>query len=133
MRNSLLASLFILALSSCDPQIDRGAVNEVYVPIYAELSGLETISLQSPQSTAKAKIYAYGSYIFQNDINSGIHIIHNSTSGNPKKVAFLKIPYSTELAVKGPYLYTNSINDLVVLDIHDPQHPSEVKRIKGAF
>src|SRR5689334_6662760 len=113
MRNSLLALLFILALSSCDPQIDNVAVNEVYVPIYAQLSGPETISLESPQPTVKAgKIYAYGSYIFQNDINSGVHIIDNSMHGNPKKVAFLKIPYSTELAVKGSYLYTNSINDL---------------------
>jgi hypothetical protein len=134
MRSSLFVFLGILILTSCDPQIDRVGVNQAYVPVYAQLSGGEPISLRPPQSTAKAgKIYAYGSYIFQNDVYNGVHIIDNSTPGNPKKVAFLKIPYSTELAIKGSYLYTNSINDLVVVDIHDPQHPVEVKRIKGAF
>lgn len=134
MRSALIVFLVILTLASCDPQIDQMGVTQVYVPVYAQLSGLDAISLESPKSTEKAgKIYAYGSYIFQNDINTGIHIIDNSTSGSPKKIAFLKIPYSTELAVKGSYLYTNSVNDLVVLDIHDPQHPVEVKRIKGAF
>jgi hypothetical protein len=134
MRSLLLIFLLIFTLASCDPSVDGIGTNEVYVPVYAQLSGLEAISLQPPGSTVKAgKIYAYGSYIFQNDINAGIHIIDNSTAGNPRKIAFLKIPYSTELAVKGSYLYTNSVNDLVVLDIHDPQHPVEVKRIKGAF
>ena len=134
MRSSFLISLFIFILASCEPQIDRNGANAIYVPVYAQLSGLEAISLQLPESTVKAgKIYAYGSYIFQNDLNTGIHIIDNSTAGSPRKIAFLKIPYSTELAVKGSFLYTNSVNDLVVLDIHDPQHPVEVKRIKGAF
>lgn len=134
MRYSLPVFLIVLLLASCDPSIDHAGTNQVYVPVYAQANGSEPIELQSPQSTAKAgKIYAYGSYIFQNDINSGIHIIDNSTAGSPKKIAFLKIPYSTELAVKGSYLYTNSINDLVVMDIHDPQHPTEVKRIKDAF
>jgi len=134
MRTSLIVFLGTLTLVCCNRQIDRTGVNEVYVPVYAQLSDLEAISLQPPQSTVRAgKIYAYGSYIFQNELNSGIHIIDNSTFGNPKKVAFLKIAYSTELAVKGSYLYTNSANDLVVLDIHDPKHPVETTRIKGAF
>jgi hypothetical protein len=134
MRSPLFVFLFLFTLASCDPNIDRNGANEVYVPVYAQLSAQEAVSLQPPEATVKAgKIYAYGSYIFQNDINTGIHIIDNSTAGNPRKIAFLKIPYSSELAVKGSFLYTNSINDLVVLDIHDPQHPVEVKRIKGAF
>jgi len=135
MRRSLIFWILILILASCDPK--RGTWNDsvqAYVPVYAQLSDLESISLQPSQSTTKAgKIYAYSNYIFQNDINKGIHIIDNSIPANPRKVAFLKIPYSTEIAVKGSYLYTNLVNDLVVLDIHDPQHPVEIKKVKGAF
>jgi hypothetical protein len=106
-----------------------------FVPVYADPSTLiQSISVEAVQPTTKAgKIYAYGNYVFQNDQNKGIHIIDNSNPALPRKVAFLKVPYSTEIAVKGSFLYTNCVNDLVVLDLQNPQSPVVVKRVQNAF
>lgn len=138
MKSLLFVFIFLSAWAvSCDPVVDNeGFVGNInaYTPVYAQLTDIQDISMEGAKPTVKAgKIYVYGNYIFQNDLNKGIHIIDNSVPSNPHKIAFLKIPYSTELAVKGNYLYTNSVSDLVVLDLQDPQHPTVVKRIKDAF
>ncbi len=65
------------------------------------------------------KIYAFGNYIFQNDLNKGIHLIDNTDPLHLQKIAFLNIPYNTEFAVKGNYIYANNGNDLVVVDVRD--------------
>ena len=126
---------FIIALTACKRQstVDTGT-RQAYAPVYAKLADLSAIATVPPQATTKAgKIYAYGNYIFQNDLNTGIHIIDNSTPANPKKVAFLKIPFSTEIAIKGNYLYTNSVSDLLVFNLASPQQPQLVKRVSNAF
>lgn len=105
-----------------------------WVPIYAKPSELQAIAVTGAQPTVKAgKIYAYGNYIFQNDQNKGIHIIDNSIPSQAKKLAFINIPFSTELAIKGRYLYTNSVSDLLVFDLADLQAPKLLKRVKDAF
>lgn len=129
---------FILAvmLASCDPVVDTNQTGEInaWVPVYAQPAVLTDIATVAAQPTAKAgKIYAYGNYIFQNDQNKGIHIIDNSVPANPQKLAFLKIPFSTEIAIKGNYLYTNSVSDLLVFNLANPQQPSLVKRVSNAF
>jgi hypothetical protein len=131
------AALFFLALclSACDTNINSPNPTDIeaYVPVYANPSILTDISIAAARPTHKAgKIYTSGGYIFQNELNEGIHIIEKSQN-QPRKVAFLKIPYSTEIAVKGNYLYTNSVSDMLVIDISNPQQPTVVKRIKDAF
>jgi hypothetical protein len=37
------------------------------------------------------------------------------------------------MAIRGNYIYANSINNLVVIDINDPLKPVLVKTIKDAF
>jgi hypothetical protein len=97
-------------------------------------SGKSDISLSSARVTENSgKIYAYGNYIFQNDQNKGIHIIDNTDKKNPRKIAFLNIPYNTEFAVRGHYIYANNVNDLVVIDIRDISNPAVVKRMDNAF
>ncbi|AXY76278.1 hypothetical protein D3H65_20785 [Paraflavitalea soli] len=132
------AALFFLALflSACDTNInspDSPEEIKAYVPVYATTSLLNDVTIAPVRPTQKAgKIYTYGNYIFQNEMNEGIHIIDKSQA-QPRKIAFLKIPYSTEIAVKGNYLYTNSVSDMLVIDITNPQQPTVVKRIKDAF
>lgn len=134
-------SKFLLLLSTtiffcaCNPPTnDLSGKVDAYVAVYASLSGVEQVSVETQQSTKEAgKIYAYGNYIFQNDVNSGIHIIDNSNKSDPKKIAFLNLPLSTEIAVKGNYLYANNYVDLVVFDITDPANPKMVKRVKNVF
>ena len=126
----LMASLAFL---SCTGPVGPNA-SQVYVPVYIKTFPTDSIRLQEKQPTKNAgKIYAYQHYIFQNDVKEGIHIIDNAQPKAPQKVAFLRIPFNTEMAIKDHYLYANCLNDLVVLDLHDPQQPRLVKRIPDAF
>ncbi len=135
MKIVTLLAFFSIALTACERQhsVDTGT-RSAYAPVYAKLADLSAIATLPPQATIKAgKIYAYGNYIFQNDLNTGIHIIDNAVPANPKKIAFLKIPFSTEIAIKGNYLYTNSVSDLLVFNLASPQQPQLVNRVSNAF
>jgi LVIVD repeat len=132
----LLLLLITGLLVSCDPEtgLNQDAMLEAYVPVYAKPADLTAISTEAAQPTTKAgKIYAYGNYIFQNDQQKGIHIIDNSVPATAHKVAFLKIPFTTEIAIRNNFLYTNSVSDLLVFNIADPLHPALVKRVTNAF
>lgn len=105
-----------------------------YVPVYAQPDQLEPIKIGEPRPTENAgKIYVYQQYILQNEQFKGIHIIDNANPAQPVKIAFLSIPFNTEMAIKSNRLFANSINDLVVINLTDPTHPQEVSRIKSAF
>lgn len=127
-----------LIFFSCDPAlrpwVDENGEVMAYVPVYIQPTEYGYMATESPKPTEKAgKIYAYNNYIFQNDVNKGIHVIDNSQAGNPNKIAFIKIPFSTEIAIKNSYLYTNSGTDLMVLNIQDPTQPTLVKKVENAF
>lgn len=109
MRRLLLVFSCALFIHACNPPDDNisGKI-DAYVPIYGTTEAISNIAVEPQKPTVEAgKIYAYGNYIFQNDLNTGIHIIDNSNKNNPVKIAFLKLPFSTEIAVKGNFLYSN--------------------------
>src|SRR5688572_32820593 len=106
--NRLLTVLIVLSLFSCtrDHNTEPSGQMDAYVPVYALVENVTQITVEPPKPITQAgKIYVYGNYIFQNDINTGIHIIDATDKKAPKKISFLKIPLNTELAVKGNYLY----------------------------
>lgn len=126
----------VLAVSACTPDenIRFTGQTDGFSPVYALPSEITKIDFEPARKTEIAgKIYAIGNYIFQSEVNKGIHIINNQNRDQPKKVGFLKVPYSTEIAVKGKYLYTNNLSDLVVFDISDLNVPRMVKRVKDVF
>ncbi len=132
----LLTLPFLLFLFSCTPENTNPPNGQVdaYVPVYASTADVTQISVEAARPiTVAGKIYAYGNYIFQNDLNSGIHIIDNTDKTKPQKVSFLKLPLSTEIAVKGNYLYSNNYRDIVVFDISNPAQPKLVKRMSNVF
>ncbi len=135
MSKFLLIFLGTIFLFSCNPPTtDFSGKVDAFVPVYTSQSEIEQISVGPKTLTVEAgKIYAYGNYIFQNDVNTGIHITDNTNKGNPVKIAFLNLPLSTEIAVKGNFLYSNNYVDLVVFDITDPSNPKLVKRVKNVF
>jgi hypothetical protein len=126
-----------ITLFSCTRNNDlarNNSLTNAYVPVYAQPNEIEQIAVEGITNTANAgKIYAYGNYIFQNEINKGFHIINNSSAATAKKIGFLKVPFSTEIAIKGDYLYCNNVSDLVVFNISNASNPVLVKRIKNAF
>lgn len=133
-----LVMVSCLCWTACDVNVSNGSTGNqtvlAWVPIYAQPAELQAVSVTGSQPTSKAgKIYAYGNYIFQNDQNKGIHIIDNTTPAQARKIAFINIPFCTELAIKGKYLYTNSVSDLLVFDLTDLQTPKLLKRVKDAF
>jgi hypothetical protein len=98
------------------------------------MSEVEQISVEPEKATAiPGKIYAFGNYVFQNDLYTGIHIIDNSNHDAPVKVGFLNLPLNTEMAIKGNYLYANNYVDLVVFDITFPDNPQFVTRVPNVF
>jgi hypothetical protein len=138
MKTINIFLLFSIILFSCTQTDSRSRrlpeIAEGYVPIYAKQNDVEEIVMNNVTITANAgKIYAYGNYIFQNEVAKGIHIIDNTNKSNPSKIGFLKIPYNTELAVKGNFLYANNLNDLVVFDLSNTTNPVLVKRLPNVF
>lgn len=135
MRNFILLLFpFILLACTHDPVTYQPSQVEGYAPVYASATDITKISYEPARKTGQAgKIYAIGNYIFQNELNKGIHIINNSDKNHPEKIGFIQLPFSTEIAVKGNFLYSNNLSDLVVFDISDNSKPTLVKRIKNVF
>lgn len=119
---------------SCDTEELNTGNQQAYVPIYAKPGDLTNIGAEAARTTAKpGKIYAYGNLLLQNDINTGVHFIDISDKSNPKKVSFLRVPWTTELSVKDGYLYVNNFNDLLVFNISDVSNPVLIKRLANVF
>ena len=135
MKKLLYAGMLFLA-SACDP-LDTSLVEgetDAFVPVYADVQDVNTIVTEPAKAVEQpGKIYVYGNYIFQNDQYKGIHIIDNSVRTAPRKIAFIRIPLSTEVAVKGNYLYTNNHDDIVVFDLSNINSPQLVKRLENVF
>jgi hypothetical protein len=135
-----IASFFLVLTILCTGCIPEKNNNKEIInvqgfsPIYLQPGQVEEIKSLVVQPTVNdGKIYAYQNYIFQNEQYKGFHIIDNSNPANATKIGFLNIPLSTEISIKGNYLYTNNVSDLVVIDISNIANPVLVKRVKNAF
>jgi hypothetical protein len=128
----LVLLLAIASFSCIRPSEPYGIMG--YAPIYVSKQDAASIGTEAPRPTVLAgKIYAYGNYLFQVEQNAGIHIIDNSNSQQAQKIAFLKVPAASELAIRSNHLYTNNLDDLVVFDISNITSPQLVNRLENAF
>jgi hypothetical protein len=127
--------------SSCWSKIKPGAPpgNTQKVFGYKPVYGVETLAKKiiydntSQPVVAAGNIYVKGDLIYQVETGKGIHVIDNRISAQASRVGFLTINGSSEISIKGNFLYTNSYDDLVVVDMSNIDSISEVKRVKGAF
>lgn len=138
MKNIIFGILSIISITSCEINSGGNDTNRIYsqvwVPVYAQLSEASDIVYQAPKPTVNAgKIYVYNQYVLQNEQYEGFHIIDHSNPSNPVKIGFLKVPTSTEIAIKNNFLYTNNLSDMVVISINNINQPTVVKRIPNAF
>lgn len=107
---------------------------EAYVPIYGHNTALREITGSGPEPTKDAgKIYVSGKRLYQVENNKGIHIIDYTDETNPRKLAFINIAGCGEVTVKNNALISNCLNDIVTIDISDPEHPKELTRVREAF
>lgn len=135
MRKIQLFLVLLLFMSGCEGTVEfnTGSI-QAYVPVYAQPTNLRNIGTESPKAIEKpGKVYVIGNLLLQNDLNKGVHLIDISNRNQPRKIAFLRVPFSTEISVKNNYLYVNNFNDLLVFNINDPQNPALTKRLTNVF
>lgn len=106
-----------------------------YAPIYLSYAELRTpVAAEDPVALEETgKIYVKDSYIYVNELYKGVHVIDNANPSSPQRIAFIPIPGSVDMAIKGTTLYADSYVDLVAIDIADPLDAVEVARIEDAF
>ncbi|MBA2329819.1 MAG: hypothetical protein H0V91_09380 [Flavisolibacter sp.] len=107
----------------------------IYTPVYRDkaevLAGIKTTE---PQAVKEAgKIYIYGTFLFLNEVNKGVHIFNNSNPSNPVRVGFIDIPGNIDIAVKGTTLYADLYTDLLAIDIANPLQAKVSKIIPRVF
>lgn len=94
----------------------------------------QSVASEAPRNLENpGKIYIFGSYLFVNEVNEGVHVIDNRNPAAPVIRAFIKIPGNVDIAVQGSVLFADSYVDLVAIDISNPENATEVKRLENIF
>jgi hypothetical protein len=133
MRYFMMAVLSI-GLWSCTKDTSRPGLVDALVPIYGNQVELKTITQQAAQPIAVGgKIATIGNYLFQVEDGTGIHVVNIANPSSPQKLSFIKIPLCNEVTLRGNLLYTNNVNDLVVLNISDISNITVSARMENAF
>jgi hypothetical protein len=127
----LLAPALLLVFSSCGENSGYPASVDGWAPIYATDSIREIESLPARSIEDGGKIYIKDQYFYQVENGQGIHVIDVSDPANPQKVKFIRCYGAQELSILDNYLYTNNVNDLVVIDIADINNAKLVGRKEG--
>lgn len=140
MRNNNRLLLLPLLLAVCVLQTacikdDCTHTYTYYEPVYRTKDEVRAnIKSNAPQEVKNpGKIYIKGAYIFLNEIDKGIHVIDNSNPAQPKNLSFINIPGNMDMAVKGNTLYADLYQDLIAIDITNPQQIGTKKIIDDAF
>jgi hypothetical protein len=130
-----LLVLMLMAGGCLKDTCDVKTPSRIYTPIYKSLAEIRSgTKMEGPRALEEAgKIYVYGTYIFVNEPDKGIHVIDNTDPAAPRNIAFIAIPGNIDLAIKGNILYADSYVDLVVFNIADPGNIHEVSRVPSAF
>ena len=133
MRYFLMCAI-LLCLGSCTKNTNQLGEVDAYVPIYGNVGDLKLITQQTPQPIVKGgKIAVIGNHFFQVESGDGIHVIDISNPIIPRKISFLRIPLCNEVTLRGNFLYTNNVSDLVTLNISDINNITTASRIINAF
>jgi hypothetical protein len=124
----------LVLLMACNGKPAEPGLIDAYAPVYSSPAAALTISNGGPQPFVNGgKIATQGNTLYQVEQDKGIHIINISNPSLPVKVGFINIALCRELTLKGNYLYTNNMNDLVVLNVSNPTNVTESNRIANAF
>lgn len=126
-----------LVFTSCwPPGSDNFESPSIYEPILMTREELEdSVIIESPKNMEEVgKIYLWGSYIFINDNNKGFHLYDNQDPTNPNIIKYIKVPGSTDIAIRNNVAYMNQATDLLALSFVGNYHNIEVtERIRNVF
>ncbi|RLD96031.1 MAG: hypothetical protein DRJ29_01150 [Bacteroidetes bacterium] len=132
-RLLILFSIIGLALTSCeDKRLQTYMAN---VPVYMSYEALRSsfdvvsgVSMEKP-----GKISFYGSHMFINEYQKGIHVVDLSDPTQPELKAFIEVPGNVDMAIRNDQLFAESFVDLLVIDITNPEQPELTERIEDLF
>jgi hypothetical protein len=117
-----------------EPAIQPPAQIEGYAPIYGSNNTATTIKSAAPRDIEKGgKIYIKNDTLYQIETGKGIHVISIASPDFPQKLRFIEVMGCHEMAIIDNYLYTNNMNDLVVVDIQNINNVVEIDRIQNTF
>ncbi len=139
MKRTIIFFSFIclsFLLSSCVDDAANESVGEVQglKPLYAAGDDWKTVTVVSSREIVQlGKIYYKDNIIYVNELNRGIHIIDNTIPTNPQTIKFINVPGSKDISIKGNFLYTDNVSDLLVLDISDFNNITVVNRIPNIY
>jgi hypothetical protein len=134
MLKHFIAAICFVYLSGCRIDPPPPKETEGYAPVYAEKSKPATISFQQPRAIENAgKIYVKDQLLFQVENGKGIHVISIADPAHPERKGFIPIAGAQEISILNNSLYTNTYNDLLVLDISSPNNITVTKTIENAF
>lgn len=104
-------------------------------PVYMPVSAAKQISYSAVAMPVAdpGKIYVKGNYIYQAEQGKGIHIIDNTNPASASRVGFISVYGCTEISIMGNLLYTNNLDDLVVIDIGDLNNVRLINRVSKTF
>ena len=131
----LFCAIALSAFVSCD---DDGPYEDYLVarPIVQDAISFkaEAIDITEPVAiVSSGKIYAYGNYIFVNDVNKGFHVIDNQNPSSPESIAFIKLEGNNDISIKDDKIYADSYGDLIIFDISDINNITVDSRIVNAI
>lgn len=133
----LFSCLIVLVTFACNnwENVPDFEVEEVegYRPIYATESEVEVKTLAAREIEDPGKIYVINDYLLLVDRLKGIHVFDNANPENPKKVGFIQITGSNDVAVRNNILYVDQARDLLAVDISDPENVTIASRVKDVF
>ena len=129
----LLFGLALLLQSCLKDQVYRKTT--VYVPQYkTKQAVIEGIASGTPVPlSSPGKIFYKDGFVFLNELNKGIHIIDVKNPAAPNNIAFVNIPGSVDMAVRGNTLYADMYTDLVAIDISNPKSVKVSSILPGVF
>jgi hypothetical protein len=133
LRIGLCTLLILFSFTACVE--NEPYYQQIYQPIYMSWEELRLPVEATPPRELESlgKIYAWGTWLFINQPNMGIHVIDNNDPTKPINSAWLPIPGNIDIAVKDSKLFVDSYVDLVVLDLSDLTAISEVARLNDTF
>ena len=107
----------------------------IITPIYATKQEVKAnIRLAAAeQIESPGKIYTKDGILYMTEENKGIHVIDNKNPSAPKKLGFIPLPGTVDLAIKDNSLYADMYTDLVVLDISKPGSATLKKVVENVF
>jgi hypothetical protein len=135
--SAILVSCWKYSGQGRDNRSNPGSERKVwgYKPVYGtEIIAKQILYSSVPRPVVTAgNIYAFQNYIFQLDPGLGIHVIDNTVPSAAARVGFITVKGCSQISIKGDKLYTNSYDDLVVLDFSDLNNVHEYSRLRDVF